>query len=90
MRNRNRYVDQDLVFAGDLGEMLDLDAVSKAFAARASTLGIKVRGISLGHGDASTTLRMYAHLIEGEKAKVAASVGDAIRAAQARRAAGQK
>ncbi|MBV8148278.1 MAG: hypothetical protein JO092_04235 [Candidatus Eremiobacteraeota bacterium] len=44
----------------------------------------------LGHGDASRTLRMYAHLIEGEKAKVAATVGDVIRAAQARLAADQK
>ncbi|MGH7737323.1 MAG: tyrosine-type recombinase/integrase [Candidatus Tyrphobacter sp.] len=37
----------DLVFADDHGRPLDLDKVSKAFAALASSLGIKAKGISL-------------------------------------------
>jgi integrase len=37
----------DLVFADDHGKPLDLDKVSKAFAALASSLGIKTKGISL-------------------------------------------
>ncbi len=32
MRSRDRYADQGLVFADELGGMLDLDAISKAFA----------------------------------------------------------
>ena len=46
-RKRDRYEDQGLVFAGQLGGMLDLDAVSKAFAAIAKTVGIKAKGVSL-------------------------------------------
>jgi integrase len=114
MRNRDRYDEQGLVFANGLGGLLDLDAVSKAFAVIAKSVGIKAKGISLhslrhfvtsvgvnkhdvrtvagllGHGDASTTLRMYANLIEGEPAKAVTSVGDAIREAQALQAAAQK
>jgi integrase len=37
----------DLVFADDHGKPLDLDKVSKGFAALASSLGIKAKGISL-------------------------------------------
>ncbi len=47
MRNRDRYADQGLVFADELGGMLDLDAISKAFATLARTAGIKAKGISL-------------------------------------------
>jgi integrase len=47
MRHRDRYADQGLVFADDLGRMPDLDAVSKAFAAIATSVGIKARGVSL-------------------------------------------
>ncbi|HEY6486821.1 MAG TPA: hypothetical protein VIX83_10605 [Candidatus Cybelea sp.] len=47
MRNRDRYQDQGLVFADDLGAMLAVDAVSKAFAAIVKTVGIKAKGISL-------------------------------------------
>jgi integrase len=46
-RTRDRYEDQGLVFGGQLGGMLDLDAVSKAFAAIAKTVGIKAKGVSL-------------------------------------------
>jgi integrase len=111
----DRYRDQGLVFAGELGAILDLDAVSKAFAKIAKALGIKAKGISLhslrhfvgsqsitggsdvrtvaellGHSDASTTLRVYAHLIAGAQERAVASIGNAIRAAQARRAVGEK
>lgn len=47
MRNRDRYLDQDLVFADDLGGMLDLDGISKLFAALARMAGIKTKGVSL-------------------------------------------
>ena len=47
MLNRDRYDDQGLVFADDLGGLLDLDAISKAFSALALEAGIKSRGISL-------------------------------------------
>lgn len=47
LRKRRQYVDQGLVFADPLGGLLDLDAVSKAFASLAERLGIKRRGISL-------------------------------------------
>jgi integrase len=115
MRNRDRYHDQGLVFADELGVMLDLDAVSKTFAAIAKTVGLKAEGISLhsmrhffasqsiadgndvltvaallGHSDPSTTLRIYGHLFAGAQDRAVASVGNAIRAAQARRAAGEK
>ncbi len=41
------YADQGLVFADELGGLVDLDAVSKAFAAIARAAGIKTKGISL-------------------------------------------
>jgi integrase len=47
MLNRDRYADQGLVFADELGGLVDLDAVSKAFAAIACAAGIKTKGISL-------------------------------------------
>lgn len=115
MRNRDRYHDQGLVFADELGGMLDLDAVSKTFVAIAKTVCIKAKGISLhsmrhfvaskaiadgadvltvaallGHSDPSTTLRIYGHLFAGAQERAVASVGNSIRAAQARRAAGEK
>jgi integrase len=115
MRNRDCYQDQNLVFAGERGAMLDLDAVSKAFARIAKRLGIKAKGVSLhsmrhfvgsqslvdgsdirtvaallGHSDPSTTLRVYGHLVTGAQERAVASIGNAVRAAQARRAAGEK
>ena len=115
MRNRNRYLDQGLVFADEFGGMLDLDAVSEAFAAIAKTIGIKAKGISLhscrhynatqalvdgnnvrtiaallGHSDPSTTLRTYGHVVAGAQERAVASIGNAIRAAQARRAISEK
>ena len=47
MLNRDRYADQGLVFADELGGLVDLDAVSKAFATLARAAGIKTKGISL-------------------------------------------
>jgi integrase len=47
MLHRDVYDDQDFVFANELGAMLDLDSVSKAFSALATEVGIKVKGISL-------------------------------------------
>jgi integrase len=44
---RKEYEDRGLVFADELGRLLDLDAVSKTFAALARGLGIKRKGISL-------------------------------------------
>ncbi|MGA8098713.1 MAG: site-specific integrase [Candidatus Cybelea sp.] len=44
---RKEYEDHGLVFADDLGRLLDLDAISKTFAALARGLGIKRKGISL-------------------------------------------
>ncbi|MGA7247029.1 MAG: tyrosine-type recombinase/integrase [Candidatus Cybelea sp.] len=44
---RKEYEDQGLVFADELGRLLDLDAISKSFAALARGLGIKRKGISL-------------------------------------------
>jgi site-specific recombinase XerD len=41
------YDNQDFVFANEVGEMLDLDSVSKAFSALATEVGIEVNGISL-------------------------------------------
>ena len=41
------YQDRGFVFADELGRLLDLDSVSKAFSALASRLGIKSKGISL-------------------------------------------
>jgi integrase len=95
--------------------MLDLDAVSKSFAAIAKRVGIKARGISLhslrhfgatqalaaghdvntvatllGHADPSMVLRVYGHVVAGAQERAVAAIGDSIRAAQARRAAGQK
>ncbi|HEY2476377.1 MAG TPA: tyrosine-type recombinase/integrase [Candidatus Cybelea sp.] len=115
MRNRDRYHDQGLVFADEFGGILDLDAVSKAFAAIAKSVGIKAKGISLhscrhfgateafadgndvrtvaallGHSDPSTTLRIYGHVVAGAQERAVASIGNAIRAAQARRAVGEK
>jgi hypothetical protein len=40
------YDNQHFVFANEVGEMLDLDSVSKAFSALATEVGIKVKGIS--------------------------------------------
>jgi integrase len=42
-----RFGRQGLAFADELGGMLDLDSVSKAFAAIAKELGIRAKGISL-------------------------------------------
>jgi integrase len=114
MFHRDVYDDQDFVFANEVGEMLDLDSVSKAFSALATDVGIKVKGISLhscrhfgatqalvagndlrtvaallGHADASVTLRTYAHVVPGAQEKAVTGIGDAIVAAQARRAAGE-
>jgi integrase len=114
MFRRDVYEDHGFVFADELGAMLDLDAVSKAFSALASDVGIKVKGISLhscrhfgatqalvagndirtvaallGHADASVTLRTYAHVVPGAQEKAVAGIGEAIVAAQARRAAGE-
>jgi integrase len=47
MRNRKVYDDRDFVFADEVGGMLDLDAVSKAFSTLAYRLGIKSKGVSL-------------------------------------------
>jgi integrase len=47
MRNRDRYVDQGLVFADGLGGMVDLDSISKAFATLAGAAGVRTKGISL-------------------------------------------
>lgn len=47
MFRRDVYQDRDLVFADEVGGMLDLDAVSKAFSSLASEAGIKAKGISL-------------------------------------------
>ena len=44
---RKEYEDHGLVFADDHGRLLDLDAISKTFAALARGLGIKRKGISL-------------------------------------------
>jgi integrase len=44
---RKEYEDQGLVFADELGRLLDMDAISKTFAALARELGIKRKGISL-------------------------------------------
>lgn len=115
MRNRDRYHDQGLVFADDIGAMLDLDAVSKAFAAIATAVGIKAKGVRLhsmcyfvasqsitdgsdvrtvaallGHSDPSTTLRIYGHVVAGAQERAVVSIGNAIRTAQASRAAGEK
>jgi integrase len=114
MLYRDVYDDQDFVFADKVGGLLDLDAVSKAFSALASEVGIKVKGISLhscrhfgatqalvagtdirtvaallGHADASVTLRTYAHVVPGAQEKAVTGIGDAIVAAQRRRAAGE-
>jgi integrase len=114
-RKRDRYEDQGLVFASQLGGMLDLDAASKAFAAIAKTVGIKAKGVRLhsmrhfvgsqsvvdgsdirivaallGHSDPSTTLRVYGHLVPGAQERAVASIGNAVRAAEAKRAAGKK
>lgn len=114
MLHRDVYEDHGFVFADEVGGMLDLDAVSKAFSALASEVGIKVKGISLhscrhfgatqalvagndvrtvaallGHADASVTLRTYAHVVPGAQEKAVAGIGDAIVAAQARRAASE-
>jgi integrase len=115
MRNRDRYLDGGLVFANDVGGILDLDAISKAFAAIARAAGIKVKGISLhscrhfsatqalvsgndvrtvaallGHASPSTTLNVYGHVVAGAQERAVAGIGEAIAAAQARRAAGQE
>jgi integrase len=114
MLHRDVYDDQDFVFANEVGAMLDLDSVSKAFSALATEVGIKVKGISLhscrhfgatqalvagndlrtvaallGHADASVTLRTYAHVVPGAQERAVAGIGDAIAAAQARRAASE-
>ena len=47
MRSRDRYADQGFVFADELGGMVDLDVISKAFATLAHAAGIKAKGISL-------------------------------------------
>jgi integrase len=44
---RKEYEDQGLVFADELGRLLELDEISKTFAALARGLGIKRKGISL-------------------------------------------
>jgi integrase len=100
---------------GELGGLLDLDAISKAFAALAGAAGIKAKGISLhscrhfsatqalvagndvrtvaallGHASPSTTLNVYGHVVAGTQERAVAGIGDAIAAAQARRAAGQE
>jgi len=41
------YTDQGLVFASEMGSLLDLDAVSKAFSSLLRGLGIKAKGLSL-------------------------------------------
>jgi integrase len=47
MRNRDRYIDQSLVFADEVGGMLDLDTISKEFSSLARAARIKTKGISL-------------------------------------------
>jgi integrase len=47
MRNRDRYDDQDLVFADEFGGVIDLDAMSKSFATLARLAGVKTKGVSL-------------------------------------------
>jgi hypothetical protein len=108
------YDNQDFVFANEVGEMLDLDSVSKAFSALATEVGIEVNGISLHscwhfgatqalvagndlrtatallrHADASVTLRTYAPRGSRSAGEGVTGIGDAIVAAQARRAAGE-
>ncbi len=46
MRNRDRYAEQGFVFADELGGIVDLDAISEAFATLARAAGIKTKGIS--------------------------------------------
>jgi integrase len=41
------YVESGFVFTNELGRMLDLDAVSKAFSAAATKAGVKAKGYSL-------------------------------------------
>ncbi|MGA8099940.1 MAG: site-specific integrase, partial [Candidatus Cybelea sp.] len=114
MRHRDVYDDRGLVFADEFGGLLDLDRVSKAFAALAREIGIKAKGISLnsfrhygatqaihdghdlktvaallGHADSGLTLRVYGHVRPGAQEKAVAGIGEAIAAAQARRAAGE-
>jgi len=43
----------------------------------------------LGHSLPSTTLNVYGHVVAGAQEREVAGIGDAIEAAQARRAAGQ-
>ncbi len=45
--SRGAYDDRGLVFADELGGVLDLDMVSKTFAKLAHSIGVKARGISL-------------------------------------------
>lgn len=104
-----------LVFADARGDLLDLDRVSKSFAAIARSIGIKCKGKSLhslrhfvgttahvggtdarnvgallGHADGGLVERLYAHPVPSVQVKAVGTVGDDVRAAQARRALGQK
>ncbi|MGB6602121.1 MAG: tyrosine-type recombinase/integrase, partial [Candidatus Cybelea sp.] len=45
--SRDRYSEQGLVFADELGGIFDLDAISKAFATLARAVGVKTKGVSL-------------------------------------------
>ncbi len=58
--SRGAYDDQGLVFADELGGVLDLDMVSMSFAKAAKAVGVKSRGVSLHslrHCAATTALQ---------------------------------
>ncbi len=60
-------------------------------ATQALVAGTDIRTVAalLGHADASVTLRTYAHVVPGAQEKAVTGIGDAIIAAQRRRAAGE-
>jgi hypothetical protein len=66
------------------------DKSNGAKAANARIVDVRTVSALLGHSDPSTTLRLYAHLVTGAQERAVASIGNAVRAAQARRAAGEK
>lgn len=61
-------------------------------ATQALVAGNDVRTVAalLGHASPSTTLNVYGHVVTGAQERAVAGIGEAIAAAQARRAAGQE
>ncbi len=77
---------------GIKSEGISLHSLRHFAASQSITDGSDVRTVAalLGHSDPSTTLRVCGHLVDGAQEPAVASIGDAVRAAQARRAAAGK